>query len=122
MGCHSKLGHHLRALERGGLIRSAKKGRVRSVSVNAKAVADVERWIASRRRNLERRLDRLQHFLATRKTGEAEEMSTRSVVHDTITVERLLAEVKPRSSSMRGRTPRCGRSGTIPVRSSSSPS
>jgi DNA-binding transcriptional ArsR family regulator len=67
------LGHHLRALERGGLIRSVKKGRVRSVSVNAKAVADVERWITSRRRNLERRLDRLQYFLATSKTGEAEE-------------------------------------------------
>ena len=67
------LGHHLRALERGGLIRSAKKGRVRSVSVDARAVADVERWIASRRRNLERRLDRLEHFLATRNTGEADE-------------------------------------------------
>jgi DNA-binding transcriptional ArsR family regulator len=66
------LGHHLRALERGGLIQSAKTGRVRNVSVNASAVVDVERWIASRRRNLERRLDRLQHFLATRKTGEKE--------------------------------------------------
>ena len=60
------VGHHLRALERGGLIRSAKMGRVRTVSMNAKAVAAVERWVATRRRNLEQRADRLQGFLAAR--------------------------------------------------------
>lgn len=65
------VGHHLRALERGGLIRSAKIGRVRSVSLNAKAVAAVEQWLAARRLNLERRVDRLEAFLATRKTGGA---------------------------------------------------
>src|SRR5688572_28532625 len=63
------LGHHLRALERGGLIRSTKIGRVRSVTINAKAVAGVERWLAARRLNLERRVDRLETFLATRKAG-----------------------------------------------------
>jgi DNA-binding transcriptional ArsR family regulator len=64
------LGHHLRALEQGGLIRTAKVGRVRTITINARALADVERWVASRRRNLERRIDRLQHYLASRKTGE----------------------------------------------------
>jgi DNA-binding transcriptional ArsR family regulator len=66
------LGHHLRALERGGLIRSAKIGRVRSVSINAKTVAAVEHWLTARRLNLERRVDRLETFLATRKKGGAE--------------------------------------------------
>jgi DNA-binding transcriptional ArsR family regulator len=58
------IGHHLQSLERSGLIRSAKSGRVRTISINATAMANVERWIASRRRHLERRLDRLQAFLA----------------------------------------------------------
>lgn len=64
------IGHHLQALQRGGLIHSTKAGRVRTVSINAKAVANVERWIASRRRQLERRADRLQTFLATRRERE----------------------------------------------------
>jgi DNA-binding transcriptional ArsR family regulator len=64
------MGHHLRTLEQGGLIRSAKVGRVRTVSINPRAVAEVERWVTSRRRNLERRLDRLQAFLATRRSKE----------------------------------------------------
>lgn len=62
------MGYHLRSLEHGGLIRSAKVGRVRTITINAKAVGEVERWVASRRRNLERRVDRLQAFLATRRT------------------------------------------------------
>ena len=54
------VGHHLRALERGGLIQSSKVGRVRSVSINAKAVAAVEQWLAARRLNLARRVNRLE--------------------------------------------------------------
>jgi DNA-binding transcriptional ArsR family regulator len=65
------VGHHLRALERGGLIRSAKIGRVRTVSLNAKAITAVEHWLAARRLNLERRVDRLEAFLATRETAGA---------------------------------------------------
>ena len=60
------IGHHLQTLERGGLIRSSKAGRVRTVSLNPKAVSNVERWIAVRRRHLERRLDLLQAFLDAR--------------------------------------------------------
>ena len=60
------IGHHLQTLQRARLVHSAKVGRVRTVSINARTVAAVERWIASRRRHLERRADRLQAFLTAR--------------------------------------------------------
>jgi DNA-binding transcriptional ArsR family regulator len=64
------IAHHLRALERGGLVRSAKSGRVRICRIDPAAMRNVERWMAARRADWERRLDRLGHFLAGR-DGEA---------------------------------------------------
>ena len=57
--------HHLRKLERSGLIRSAKHGRVRTCSVEPAALSRVEQWAASRRSDWERRLGRLDAYLAT---------------------------------------------------------
>ncbi len=45
---------HLQILEASGLVTSAKEGRVRTA----------EKWIASQRETWERRLDRLESFLA----------------------------------------------------------
>ena len=55
--------HHLRRLERSGLIRSAKRGRVRTCSVEPKVLGRIEEWAASRRSDWERRLGRLDAYL-----------------------------------------------------------
>jgi DNA-binding transcriptional ArsR family regulator len=55
---------HLQVLEDSGLVRSRKVGRVRTCSIEVKALQPVERWIEGRRSSWERRLDRLDAYLA----------------------------------------------------------
>jgi DNA-binding transcriptional ArsR family regulator len=55
---------HLQVLEDSGLVRSRKVGRVRTCSIEVKALQPVERWIGERRSSWERRLDRLGAYLA----------------------------------------------------------
>jgi DNA-binding transcriptional ArsR family regulator len=55
---------HLQILEASGLIRSAKKGRVRTCQIETKALRTAEHWIAARRSMWERRFDRLGDYLA----------------------------------------------------------
>ncbi|GGL68263.1 ArsR/SmtB family transcription factor [Wenxinia marina] len=50
---------HLKVLEAAGLVRSEKAGRVRTVHIEALALADAEGWIERQRRIWEARLDRL---------------------------------------------------------------
>jgi DNA-binding transcriptional ArsR family regulator len=54
---------HLQVLERSGLVRSRKLGRVRTCSIEPTALSDAERWIAERRSTWEQRLDRLGDYL-----------------------------------------------------------
>ena len=55
---------HLAVLEASGLVRSEKVGRVRTCRVEPAALGAAERWIIERRASWERRLDRLDAFLA----------------------------------------------------------
>jgi DNA-binding transcriptional ArsR family regulator len=55
---------HLQILEKSGLVRSEKVGRVRTCRIEAKGFSVVERWIADRRSLWEARFDRLGTFLA----------------------------------------------------------
>src|SRR5215469_3398091 len=55
---------HLQLLEASGLVRSEKTGRVRTCRIDAKALGKAEDWIAARRASWERRLDRLDAYLA----------------------------------------------------------
>jgi DNA-binding transcriptional ArsR family regulator len=55
---------HLQILEASGLVSSAKEGRVRTCRVEPKALRTAEQWLASQRETWERRLDRLEEFLA----------------------------------------------------------
>lgn len=57
------IGHHLRMLESGGLIRSEKLGRIRTCRIEPKGVLAVERWVSARRVEWERRLKRLDNWL-----------------------------------------------------------
>lgn len=55
---------HLQVLEASGLVRSEKVGRVRTCSIQPKALRNAERWMSERRTTWERRLDRLGDYLA----------------------------------------------------------
>jgi len=55
---------HLHVLERSGLVRSEKVGRVRICTVEPTALRTAENWIAARRTAWEQRLDRLGEYLA----------------------------------------------------------
>lgn len=54
---------HLKVLEASGLVTSTKAGRVRTCSVDPEAFGAMQAWIDERRREWERRLDRLTHHL-----------------------------------------------------------
>ena len=54
---------HLKVLERSGLVRSEKAGRVRTVHLEAAPLAAARDWLAARQREWEQRLDRLETFL-----------------------------------------------------------
>jgi DNA-binding transcriptional ArsR family regulator len=54
---------HVKLLESSGLIRTEKAGRVRTCTLEAPALATVERWIIDRRREWEVRLNRLGNYL-----------------------------------------------------------
>jgi DNA-binding transcriptional ArsR family regulator len=55
---------HLQVLEKSGLIRSEKIGRVRTCRIEPVAMQTAEQWIAERRATWERRFDRLGDYLA----------------------------------------------------------
>ena len=63
---------HLQQLEASGLVRSVKKGRVRTCRLEPKALSKAEAWIAEQRELWEGRLDRLEDYLQTLKTKENE--------------------------------------------------
>ena len=60
---------HLQLLERSGLVRSEKIGRVRTCRIEPQALRLAEQWIAERRSTWERRLDRLADVLAESADG-----------------------------------------------------
>jgi DNA-binding transcriptional ArsR family regulator len=65
---------HLAVLETSGLVVSQKSGRVRTCRINPAALAEAEQWIAQRRLEWERRLDRLGDYLETLKNeGNSDE-------------------------------------------------
>ncbi|HVY90676.1 MAG TPA: metalloregulator ArsR/SmtB family transcription factor [Hyphomonadaceae bacterium] len=62
---------HLQVLESSGVVKSQKVGRVRTCSVEPKMLSMAERWIAERRTQWERKLDRLADYLEA--TAEQDE-------------------------------------------------
>jgi DNA-binding transcriptional ArsR family regulator len=54
---------HLQALEASGLIRSEKKGRVRTCSLEPDALGAAEHWLSERRADWEARLDRFDDYV-----------------------------------------------------------
>jgi DNA-binding transcriptional ArsR family regulator len=56
---------HIRLLEGSGLIRTRKRGRVRTCAIEKRPFAAVESWLAAQRGIWEGRTDRLEQFVAT---------------------------------------------------------
>ena len=54
---------HLQTLERSGLVKTTKTGRVRMCQVETKGLRAAQRWLAARQALWERRLDRLGEVL-----------------------------------------------------------
>jgi DNA-binding transcriptional ArsR family regulator len=61
---------HLAVLERCGLVRSRKTGRVRTYHLVPKPLQAVESWMTAQRNLWERRLDQLDAYLLTLKEKE----------------------------------------------------
>lgn len=61
---------HLAALETSGLVRSEKKGRVRTVQLQPGVLGEAEQWLTERRNEWEARADRLEQYLETLKDKE----------------------------------------------------
>ena len=61
---------HLKALEESGLVRSEKKGRVRTVRLEPGVLTQAEQWLTDRRNEWEAHGDRLEHYLETMKQKE----------------------------------------------------
>ncbi len=57
---------HLSVLERFGLVKSKKSGRVRTYELAPKCLQEAEDWIAGQRKVWESRLDRLEDYLHSR--------------------------------------------------------
>lgn len=55
---------HIQVLEQSGLVRSEKIGRVRTCRIEADGLNTISDWVAERRTQVERRLDRLGELLA----------------------------------------------------------
>jgi len=63
---------HLKALEHSGLVRSEKKGRVRTVRLEGEVLASAESWLTQRRTEWEAQLDRFENYLQTLKANGEE--------------------------------------------------
>lgn len=62
---------HLKMLEESGLVRSEKKGRVRTVRLDPSRLETAQSWIADRRAEWEAQLDRFETYLSTLKNDGA---------------------------------------------------
>ena len=63
---------HLSVLERSRLVRSKKRGRVRTYEIAPERFAVVDDWLAERRRQWEARLDRFDRYVTQLREREAE--------------------------------------------------
>jgi DNA-binding transcriptional ArsR family regulator len=65
----SAVGQHLKVLESSGIVRSKKRGRTRVCYINRRALSASEAWFTARRREMTKRLDRLEEFLNEERRG-----------------------------------------------------
>lgn len=69
---------HLRVLERAGLVRRCRRGRVHALNLQAKPMRDAQAWIESYRRFWEESFDRLEIYLKEMQSEGSEHEPKRS--------------------------------------------
>lgn len=62
---------HLSVLEESRLVKSKKRGRVRTYEIAPERFTVVESWLTARRRSWEARLDRFDHYVIQLKNAES---------------------------------------------------
>jgi DNA-binding transcriptional ArsR family regulator len=62
---------HIRCLEESGMIRTTKKGRTRTCTIESAGLAHAENWLAKQRAIWEARADRLEAFVLTEQARDA---------------------------------------------------
>jgi DNA-binding transcriptional ArsR family regulator len=87
---------HLGVLERSGLVRSQKSGRVRTCRINAEALSLAEHWISARRTEWSARLDRLDDYLRNSHVNDTQPSIPGSVVHAVFHIDRTFATAPSR--------------------------
>jgi len=63
---------HVRMLEQSGLIRSSKRGRVRTCELRVDALGQAQAWLAAQRAHWEAQTDRLAAFVESPTSGPQE--------------------------------------------------
>jgi DNA-binding transcriptional ArsR family regulator len=63
---------HLQALQKSGLVRSEKNGRVRTVRLEPDRLSIVESWLVERRKEWEAQLDRFESYVQSLKCSGGE--------------------------------------------------
>jgi DNA-binding transcriptional ArsR family regulator len=63
---------HLSVLEQSRLVRSSKRGRVRTYEIAPERFRAVEDWLTARRQAWEARLDRFDHYLTRLRTKDTD--------------------------------------------------
>mgnify|MGYP002066080117 FL=1 len=63
---------HLSVLEQSRLVKSTKRGRVRTYEIAPERFKVVDDWLAARRQLWEARLDRFDHYVTQRKEKESD--------------------------------------------------
>lgn len=63
---------HLRVLERAGLVRRQRCGRLHSLKLEAKPLRQAQQWIEAYRRFWEENFDRLDHYLKKMQSKESQ--------------------------------------------------
>jgi DNA-binding transcriptional ArsR family regulator len=61
---------HVRVLERAHLVTTEKRGRARECRLGPSHLDEVSEWVEVYRRGWERRLDRLERYVAGKRGGE----------------------------------------------------
>ena len=68
---------HLKVLERAGLVRREKRGRVHVLYIAPEPIDRAEQWIRDNRRFWTRQLDQLEQYLKTQEQGGSDEPESR---------------------------------------------
>jgi DNA-binding transcriptional ArsR family regulator len=98
------ISRHLRVLERAGLLRRERRGRVHELSLDPKPLEDINRWIEFHRAFWDRQLDSLERYLnRMHKPEEAAKWPRQVRGRTSRSASSASSRIRAKKSSRRGR-------------------